>query len=170
MRLTVRVLVVAVLATVVTAVVWPVGAERIARAGVLAVGAAVIADLVLRWQRSFPGVTTSPFAPPPRRAVPPWRPQGLTDLERDLRLDDHRPAVVQRPGAAVLQQAVRGEKAGHRAVDAEQLLCLRHVEADLPADRLRSLSEDLAPAHQERTGARLDAHGFITILSASRRS
>ena len=56
-------------------------------------------------------------------------------------------------------------------VDPELLLDLGHVEAHLPPDRLGALaSRILRPAHQHRLGARLDAHGFITILSASRRS
>src|SRR5207344_600336 len=49
-RLTRRALVVAVLVTVGTAFIWPDGAERVARVALLAVGAAVVADLVLRWQ------------------------------------------------------------------------------------------------------------------------
>jgi len=93
-----------------------------------------------------------------------------THLQGHLGLDDHGAAVVQRPGVAVCEQAVGGEEARQRTVDAEPLLCLRHVEADLPAHRLCPLREDLAPAHQERTRALLDAHGLITILSASRRS
>ena len=86
MRLTRRALVVAVLVTVGTAVVWPESAERVARIALLAVGAAVVADLVLRWQRSYPTEATAPFAPALRRPIRPWRPQGLTDLQRDLRL------------------------------------------------------------------------------------
>jgi hypothetical protein len=85
-RLTRRALVVAVLVTVGTAVIWPDGAERVARVALLAVGAAVVADLVLRWQRSYPTEATAPFAPALRRPIRPWRPQGLTDLQRDLRL------------------------------------------------------------------------------------
>ena len=86
MRLTRRALVVAVLVTVGTAVIWPEGAERVARVALLAVGAAVVADLVLRWQRSYPTEATAPFAPALQRPIRPWRPQGLTDLQRDLRL------------------------------------------------------------------------------------
>jgi len=85
-RLTRRALVLAVLVTVGTAVIWPDGAERVARIALLAVGAAVVADLVMRWQRSYPTEVTAPFAPAVRRPVRPWRPQGLTDLQRDLRL------------------------------------------------------------------------------------
>jgi hypothetical protein len=85
-RLTRRALVVAVLVTIGTAVVWPDGAERVARVALLAVGAAVVADLVLRWQRSYPTEMSAPFAPAVQRPVRPWRPQGLTDLQRDLRL------------------------------------------------------------------------------------
>ena len=86
MRLTRRALVIAVLVTVGTAVIWPDGAERVARIALLGVGAAVVADLVLRWQRSYPTEATAPFAPAVRRPVRPWRPHGLTDLQRDLRL------------------------------------------------------------------------------------
>jgi hypothetical protein len=85
-RLTGRALVVAVLVTVGTAVIWPDGAERVARVALLAVGAAVVSDLVLRWQRSYPTEATAPFAPAVRRPVRPWQPKGLTDLQRELRL------------------------------------------------------------------------------------
>ena len=86
MRLTGRVLVGAVLATVATAAVWPAEAERMARVAFLAVGAALVADLVGRWQRSYAAPRSDPFAPTPRTEVQPWRPQGLTDLQRDLHL------------------------------------------------------------------------------------
>ena len=86
MRLTRRALVVAVLITIGTAIVWPDGAERVARIALLAVGAAVVADLVVRWQRAYPTEATAPFAPALQRPIRPWRPQGLTDLQRDLRL------------------------------------------------------------------------------------
>ena len=86
MRLTRRALVAAVLITIGTAIVWPDGAERVARIALLAVGAAVVADLVARWQRSYPTEATAPFAPALQRPIRPWRPQGLTDLQRDLRL------------------------------------------------------------------------------------
>ena len=72
MRLTRRALVIAVLVTVGTAVIWPDGAERVARIALLGVGAAVVADLVLRWQRSYPTEATAPFAPAVRRPVRPW--------------------------------------------------------------------------------------------------
>ena len=55
-------------------------------------------------------------------------------------------------------------------VDAELLLDLRDVEADLPADRLRALGQDLPAAHEQGGGAALHAHGVITIFRASRRS
>ena len=77
---------VAVLVTIGTAVISPDGAERVARVALLGRGAAVVADLVLRWQRSYPTEATAPFAPAVRRPVRPWGPQGLTDLQRDLRL------------------------------------------------------------------------------------
>jgi hypothetical protein len=92
------------------------------------------------------------------------------DLQRDLGLDDHRAVVLDRPRPAVLQEAVARQEPGERRVDSEPLLGLAHVEADLPADRLGALRQDLAPPRQQRLGAALDAHGFITILSASRRS
>jgi hypothetical protein len=85
-RVTLRVLVVAVVGTIATAVVWPEGAERVARVAFLAVGAAIVTDLVLRWQQSYASSASAPFAPALRREVQPWRPQGLTDLQRDLRL------------------------------------------------------------------------------------
>ena len=86
MRLTRRALVAAVLVNVGTAVICPDGAERVARVALLGVGAAIVADLVLRWQRSYPTEGTAPFAPARQRPIRLWRPQGLTDLERDLRL------------------------------------------------------------------------------------
>ena len=89
----------------------------------------------------------------------------VADLDGDLALDDHRVLVP-----AVLDEAVGGEEPGERRVDAQLLLDLGHVEADLPADRLGALREDLAPPREHRLGAAFDAHGFITILSASRRS
>jgi hypothetical protein len=85
-RLTRRALVAAVLVTIGTAIIWPDGAERVARVALLGVGAAVIADLVLRWQRGYPTEATAPFAPALQRPIRPWRPHGLTDLQRDLRL------------------------------------------------------------------------------------
>ena len=89
----------------------------------------------------------------------------VAELHRHLALDEHRMLVP-----LVLDQAVGGQESGQRAVDAELLLDLGHVEADLPADRLRALRQDLAPPHEQGGGAALDAHGVITILSASRRS
>jgi len=85
-RLTRRALILAVLVTIGTAIIWPDGAERVARVALLGVGAAVVADLVLRWQRSYPTEGIAPFAPARQRPVRPWRPHGLTDLQRDLRL------------------------------------------------------------------------------------
>ena len=95
----------------------------------------------------------------------------VAQLHRQLGLDHHRAAVAERPLRAVLEQAVAGEVAGQRAVEAELALDLRHVEADLPAQRLGALCERLAPAHEQRGGAALHVvHGVITIFSASRRS
>ncbi len=81
-----RVLVIAGLATLVSLAVWPEGAERVARGAALAVGAALVTDLVLKLSRSFPTAGFGPFAPLRARPAPAWRPQGLTDLQRDIRL------------------------------------------------------------------------------------
>ena len=53
----------------------------------------------------------------------------------------------------VLDEAVGREEAGERRVDPELLLGGRDVEADLPADRLGALGEDLAPPRQQGLGA-----------------
>lgn len=86
MRLTRWALAGAVVATLGAAVVWPDGVERIGRFAILAVGAAIVGDLGFAVRRRLPVETRSPFAPPPRRVPPPWRPSGLTELQRDLRL------------------------------------------------------------------------------------
>ena len=67
----------------------------------------------------------------------------VAELDGHLALDHHRQVV---PLGAVLEEPVGGEEARERAVDAELLLDLGHVEADLPADRLRALRQDLAAA------------------------
>ena len=86
MRLTRRALVVAVLITIGTAIVWPDGAERVARIALLASAPPSSPTWWCRWQRPYPTEATAPFAPALQRPIRPWRPQGLTDLERDLRL------------------------------------------------------------------------------------
>ena len=80
------------------------------------------------------------------------------------------------PGAARIlvngeeQHTVPADQTGERRVDSEALLGGGHVEADLPADRLRALRQDLAPPGEQGSRAALHAHGVITILRASRRS
>ena len=86
MRLTRWVLLVAVAVTLGSAVVWPEEAEQVGRSALLAVGAALVCDLVLSVRRTYPTAGESPFAPSRHRVLPPWRPQGLTELQRDLRL------------------------------------------------------------------------------------
>ena len=85
MRLTQRVLLAAIVVTLVAAVTWPTGAERVGRGAVLAVGAALVADLLRSVWRAFP-IGGNPFAPARRVGGPPWRPHGLAELQRDLRL------------------------------------------------------------------------------------
>src|SRR5215207_5704739 len=88
-----------------------------------------------------------------------------TEFDGDFAFDDDRIRVP-----AIFDEAVAGQEARERAVDAELLLDLGQVEADLPADRLRPLRQDLAAAREQGSRAALHAHGFITIFRASRRS
>jgi hypothetical protein len=88
MRLTIRVLAVALAAVAASAVLWPDAGEAVIRTGMLAAGAALVADLVLLVARALPASTRSPFAPPHLTTGPPWCPQGLTELARDLALMD----------------------------------------------------------------------------------
>ena len=86
MRLTRRILLLALAAIAVAAAAWPDGAERVARVALLAVGAALVADLVTSLRRALPAEDVSPFAPPRYAPPPPWRPKGLIDLQREIRL------------------------------------------------------------------------------------
>jgi len=147
--LTRRALVVAVLVTVGTAVIWPDGAERVARVALLGVGAAVVADLVLRWQRSFPTEATAPFAPAQLRPIRPWRPQGLTDLHRDLRLMSIPAGERRLPRSTRLRDTCRA--AAQERLDALEL------DLDRPDD---------APAIAEVLGS--DVTAFL--LGESRRA
>jgi len=132
----------AVVATLGAAVVWPEGLERVGRIAILAVGATLIGDLTLAVRRNFPTEGSSPFAPSPRRASPPWRPSGLTDLERDLRL-------MAVPGAGrSLTLSTRLRRTCHAAAQ-ERLRPLR-LDLDRPGDR---------DAAREVLGA--DAYDFI---------
>jgi len=126
-RLTLRVLVVAVVGTIATAVVWPDGAERVARVAFLAVGAAIVTDLVLRWQRSYPSAASAPFAPALRQEVQPWRPQGLTDLQRDLRLMEIPDTGRRLPRTTRLRDTCRAA--------AQERLDEADLDLDRPADR-----------------------------------
>jgi hypothetical protein len=83
---TIRALVVAVIGTVVAALAWPDGAERVARTALLVVGAALVADLVLMLRRAVPTETSSPFSPPDRHRGEPSVPKGLLDLQREIKL------------------------------------------------------------------------------------
>src|SRR5215211_1817662 len=93
------------------------------------------------------------------------------DLERDFALHYHGVFVP-----IPLDEAVGRQEPGERRVDPEPLLRRAHVEPDLPPDRVGALREDLAAAGEEGRSAAVDvrlalpAHGFITILSASRLS
>jgi len=85
-KLTIRVLAVALVAIAASAVVWPDSGEAVIRTSVLAAGAAFVADLVLFVVRALPASTRSPFAPPRLTEAPAWCPQGMTELGRDLAL------------------------------------------------------------------------------------
>jgi hypothetical protein len=135
-RLTRRALVLAVLVTVGTAGIWPDGAERVARVGLLAVGAAVVADLVLRWQRSYPTEATAPFAPAVKRLVRPWRPQGLTDLQRDLRLMAIPAGDRRLPRSTRLRDTCRAA--------AQERLTPLHLDLERPEDA-PAIAEFLGP-------------------------
>ena len=85
----------------VTAVLWPDAGEAVIRTATLAAGAALVADLVLLVTRALPTSPRSPFAPPRLVPAPPWCPQGLTELARDLALmnvagDAHRLPLASR--------------------------------------------------------------------------
>jgi hypothetical protein len=87
-KLTVRVVVVALAAVLASAVLWPEAGEAVIRTAVLAAGGALVADLVLLVTRALPASPRSPFAPPRLTPAPPWCPQGVTELARDLALMD----------------------------------------------------------------------------------
>jgi hypothetical protein len=133
-RVTARVLVSAVLVTVATAIVWPQEAERVARVALLAVGAALVADLVGRWQRSYPRPGLSPFAPAAKQDVQPWRPQGLTDLQRDLRMMSIPGAGRRLPLSTRLRDTCRA--AAQERLDALELDLDRPEDVDAIAAHL----------------------------------
>jgi hypothetical protein len=93
----------------------------------------------------------------------------LAQLHRHLRLH-HERATGQRDLGAVLEQAVVREEARQGPVESKLLLHRGHVEADLPADRLGALSQQLTTPDEQGGGPAFHAHGVITTLSASRRS
>jgi hypothetical protein len=142
MRSTRWALVGAVVATLGAAVVWPDGLERVGRIAILAVGAALVGDLALAVRRTFPTEASSPLAPSPRRVPPPWRPSGLTELQRDLRL-----MTVTGAGRG-LSLSTRLRRTCHAA--AQERLRPMHLDLDRPGDR---------SAAREVLGA--DAYDFI---------
>ena len=88
MKLTIRVLAVALVAVTASAVLWPDAGEAVIRTALLAAGAALVADLVLLVTRALPASTRSPFALPRQAPASAWCPQGVTELARDLALMD----------------------------------------------------------------------------------
>jgi hypothetical protein len=78
--------VVAIAGTVIAALAWPNDVERVARAALLIIGAALVTDLVLMLCRALPTEWSSPFAPPARRPEEPSLPKGLVDLQREIKL------------------------------------------------------------------------------------
>jgi hypothetical protein len=76
----------ALIAVVVTAIAWPDGAERVVRGGLIAIGAAFVADLVAIVAKAFPTETASPFTPLHTRPALPAVPRGLVDLQREIRV------------------------------------------------------------------------------------
>ncbi|HEY8094231.1 MAG TPA: hypothetical protein VID93_10620 [Acidimicrobiales bacterium] len=117
----------AVVATLGAAVVWPEGVERVGRIAILAVGAGLVVDLTLAVRHSLPSEINAPFAPPPRRSPPPWRPSGLTELQRDLRL-----MAVTGAGRS-LSASTRLRRTCHAA--AQERLRPRRLDLDRPGDR-----------------------------------
>jgi hypothetical protein len=85
-KLTIRVLAVALIAITASAVLSPDSGEAVIRTAMLAAGAALVADLVLLVMRALPASARSPFAPPRLTPAPAWVPQGMTELARDLAL------------------------------------------------------------------------------------
>jgi hypothetical protein len=106
-RLTVRVIAVALIAIASTAVLWPDAGEAVIRTATLAAGAALVADLVLLVTRALPASPRPPFAPPRLAPTPPWCPQGLTELARDLALMDVAGDARRLPLAARLRTTCR---------------------------------------------------------------
>jgi hypothetical protein len=86
MMITRRASVVAIVGTVIAALAWSEEVERVVRAALLIVGAALVADLVLMLRRAMPTEGSSPFAPPARRREVPSLPKGLVDLQREIKL------------------------------------------------------------------------------------
>jgi hypothetical protein len=106
-RLTRRVVLVAVAVLLVSAAVWPEGVERVARGALLAIGAAAIVDLVLALTRALPTSPDDPFAPERLRAAPPWVPRGMVDLDRELRFMAAPRAERRLPLAARVRETSR---------------------------------------------------------------
>ena len=151
MRVTWQASVVAIAGTVIAALAWPEGFERTARGALLIVGAALVADLVLMLRRAMPTEGSSPFAPPARRREEPSLPNGLVDLQREIKLmaidtgGRRFPLSTRLRVTARAAAEVRLRKAGLDLTDPDDEHAVRGILGDGPFEYITGLASTVAP-------------------------
>jgi hypothetical protein len=150
-RLTLRAAVAALAATLVAAVAWPEGAEKVGRAALLVVGAAFVTDLVLALRRAVPPERSSPFTPPPVTATPPSLPKGLVDLQREVRLLTVDANALRLPVSTRLRVTARAaaqarlHRAGLDLDDPSDADAARHLLGEGPYDYVTGAARTVPP-------------------------
>ena len=151
MMITRRASVVAIVGTVIVALAWSDEVERVARAALLIVGAALVADLVLMLRRAMPTEGSSPFAPPARRREEPSLPKGLVDLQREIKLmaidtGGRRVPLSRRLRVTARAAAeVRLRGAGLDLADVRDEHAARGILGDGPFEYITDLAPTVAP-------------------------
>jgi hypothetical protein len=151
-KLTMRALVLALVAIVVAAIAWPDGAERVARTALLVVGGAFVTDLVLMLRRATPAERSSPFAPPARRRVAPSLPRGLVDLQREINLmaidtgGRRLPLSTRLRATARAAAEVRLRREGVDLTDAAHEAAARGLLGDGPYEYVTGVAPTVLPA------------------------
>ena len=146
-----RASVVAIVGTVIVALAWSDEVERVARAALLIVGAALVADLVLMLRRAMPTEGSSPFAPPARRREEPSLPKGLVDLQREIKLmaidtGGRRVPLSRRLRVTARAAAeVRLRDAGLDLADVGDEHAARGILGDGPFEYITDLAPTVAP-------------------------